>query len=388
MQIQQPSCFTRRLTSRPPFWEQAGRVPLAAGVPVDAETLVTQAARLMDEVSFAHVGNSQTVPMPLGDVLSTHSISGMVTVEALGSVGLLASGNPPPEQEIRFSAWLDESNGLPAKITFWGVPPARDPLGVLYLFDVDGPSVGAITPPDPAAFASEETITPQEAIDRSKARFFALNPVSRDLVPPGEVEEGVPLTGQPEAQELASDKSGEDTTSFSSAEPLFVETQPSDTEGWELHVLPTEGYAVKAPAGWEIGEALIDSRVWFRGRSADDAWTWRIRRMEQRGSLLTLGQERMDALREGGQSVGEVGFSTRELPSGPAIILTYTGMGENGDDVTVVEHLVVRAATGERGLAYVLLAEGPGNGTEAIQSHTVTKIFDSFRMLGAQSLDR
>ena len=82
----------------------------------------------MDEVSFAHVGNSQTVPMPLGEVLNTHSISGMVTVGALGSVGLLASGHPPPEQEIRFSAWLDESNGLPAKITFWGVPPARDPL--------------------------------------------------------------------------------------------------------------------------------------------------------------------------------------------------------------------------------------------------------------------
>ena len=117
--------------------------------------------------------------------------------------------------------------------------------------------------------------------------------------------------------------------------------------GWTPYVLPTEGYSIAAPSDWVVSlgregaEAVAGRLAGISGSGGEDGSRWSIYRMAQRGSLLELGQRRVEEiLADSGTEAGSIEFRTKVLAVGSAVRIEYQTRGNPGRWVR--EYVVVR----------------------------------------------
>ena len=291
---------------------------------------------------------------PIETWVEAHHISGMTTVGTVRGMGLGTVGNPAADRTIRFDYWIDQETGVPARIVFYGVPPALPPLGILHIYDVDEITPDAIVPPPSEALAENIAREAEERLallreadaeppddDPSENIAAATGGFGPDVIASvaaiSEVDDGVPggEDGAPPATF--------ESTSASAADVVYVESLPAPIDGWTTPVAPMEGYSVRVLNSWVI-EGRSSSLVVL----GPDGWRLSIRRHPGGVTLLCLAENRLEELRATSTESAEISMDMEPISAGESMRLVRLG---DNDSPNWIEYIVVRAPLGARGWA-------------------------------------
>ena len=338
-------------------------------VPADPVVLTKEAMALGEAARGVLLANTPgAARTPTGDRLAVHRLSGWVKVAALSRVGLTPSGDPPDDAEVRFEMLIERETGLPTQFVFHGVPPAHPPLAVLHVFEYNSLATSSV--PEPENIFSPDADNGSAEVESATATPAAVSPA--ELPPP------IVPAGQPDAEDAPA--SVED----SSRSEIYIEVAEGRDAGWTRYVVPTEGYSIEAPGSWMVSsgregtEESAGRLDGVHGVDSEEGSRWSIYRMAARGSLLGLGQLRVESiLADPSTEPGSLDFSTEDLPVGTVVRIEYRA--GSGPDRWVCEYVVVRGTPGlssNLGYSIELSADSPGGKAE------LERIAASFGLLG------
>jgi hypothetical protein len=270
---------------------------------------------------------------------------------------------------------------------FHGVPPALPPLGILHLFEVDELEVDTIMAPPPEALAEniarevEERLAAMQEVEAEAADVELtddLTPRSDggglDVIASVAGGDDAGITGAVEAEQA---EPGLETAAVADGgESFYVETTPSPQDGWLTLVVPMEGYSLQVPETWQI-----DEHSSFLEVSGPDGWSLSVRRHPGRNSLPGLAETRLGEVRSQSAAAARISMSMDRITAGDSMRLVRPGAGNSEN---WIEHIVVRAPLGARGLGYslVFIQAGPGS---PVGHEMVDEIMHTFILLGMET---
>ena len=381
---------------------RVGHLPEGIDMALEPFSLFDNSDALLEGVESVVFAGSQSIDNALDQRIDTHRLYGTMRVDAIRAMGLKTVNDPADDATVRFMVWVEQETGMPAQLTFLGVPPSGSPLGVLHIFDVNELAAGAIVEPSRSAFAEGPWVPPEKELGVTLEFPRAPLPARLLILTPTAIEGGSDSVDAPPAEQGADDQAGTveavqrqpaDGTGpvpeIEPGSPLFMEVSDGGQAGWLRYTLPTEGYLVEVPTVWPaVGDLDPAGRGHLSG-STESGGVWVIWRRSAVGSLLGLGEARIQSLHDDGLAVEDaISMEFHKLPRGSALSISYTAAHDDDSPLSTMEYVIVRAQPGRNGLAYGILFQGaglvdPDGGLEP----RAAQIVRSFTLLGADETD-
>ena len=123
---------------------------------LDPWELAAKLDSIANDVDYIRLVRQGSVRDAYDQSVAAYKLNGTIGVQAMRDIGLRTVGQPDGSRRTQFDFWIEVETGLPVKVVFHGVPPAGDPLGVLYLFEHNALLAENIVPPPPEALVSRE----------------------------------------------------------------------------------------------------------------------------------------------------------------------------------------------------------------------------------------
>ena len=132
---------------------------------LDPWELAAKLDSIANDVDYIRLVRQGSVRDAYNQSVAAYKLNGTIGVQAMRDIGLRTVGQPDGSRRTQFDFWIEVETGLPVKVVFHGVPPAGDPLGVLYLFEHNALLAENIVPPPPEALVSREVVEDQPAVE-------------------------------------------------------------------------------------------------------------------------------------------------------------------------------------------------------------------------------
>ena len=339
---------------------------------LDPWELAAKLDSIANDVDYIRLVRQGSVRDAYDQSVAAYKLNGTIGVQAMRDIGLRTVGQPDGSRRTQFDFWIEVETGLPVKVVFHGVPPAGDPLGVLYLFEHNALLAENIVPPPPEALVSREVVEDQPAVEPN------------GLVEPETPEPSVVMSETDDAVVSSTEPQTTGLDRTKTTDP-YVETVASETDGWRRYVLPTEGFAIEMPDTWVASVLPMVGQHGLYGISADGVWSCSILRLPEPAALFAVAQRAVEqVLLEESLVEENVGFLSESLPSGNAIRIDYTVIDGAGSLRSIHMYLIGRAPLGEVGLGYQVTCEGPASAGSGLGAFTLLMVVRSFELLGAE----